>query len=665
MKTMKYITYVCVALLSVILYGCSDEVVNNSEPAAEGTLLNLYVGDIVTPGTRLAELGGAGSISEGTHPTNGDDKKNIGLYIYYEDDYKADILTKPYVRNLECEVKDGKIVPVDGSDIYIYDRMTIVAFYPYNSAADDYTFTSKDDEKRYPITENDYSYQYYIPYRAQTNVNPTNAYLVRLHLVPQQTVKIQVVLVSDDPDLFPDATTKTDGVVKIVPSIDPQDAGSGEDKRENWVDIIEQPYGSAPSPTSSGMHVQRFTSYIWKNNEQKGTDNPHHGDNPNHYDNTFKKGDVLLQSDKLTLFFPEDLEVREGNVYRYGYNLTTGEMFIPTSDNLIYDASTLAGGSGGYQVCDIYLTDKGDWTPVNFSGTYDGGGHAVKNMKITQVPVDGNVGLFGSVTGSSVIKNLHLESPEIEVENTDPNQTLNIGGLVGQLNRALTPEEEAARIQAIENNLRESLPPGLPESVIQALLAELLKEDTGQGTSSVQGCKVSQPTIKVTGENVIVGGLAGIVGDDQSYKGEIKDSYVSEGSIEVNKDVDPNTYEKVWVGAFAGLVNGGSISRSYTTSSAEGYMQPTRPDTDPVEVAQGFTNVVDPVPAGTGVTDSFTKTLKGNTVDGVKEFGTSEWPSWGTSDEWPKANSTLDNYWGNMGSTPSNYPTLVWESRLQ
>ena len=286
-------------------------------------------------------------------------------------------------------------------------------------------------------------------------------------------------------------------------------------------------------------------------------------------------------------------------------------------------------------------------------------------MKITQVPVDGNVGLFGSVTGSSVIKNLHLESPEIEVENTDPNQTLNIGGLVGQLNRALTPEEEAARIQAIENNLRESLPPGLPESVIQALLSELLKEDTGQGTSSVQGCKVSQPTIKVTGENVIVGGLAGIVGDDQSYKGEIKDSYVSEGSIEVNKDVDPNTYEKVWVGAFAGLVNGGSISRSYTTSSAEGYMQPTPPDTDPVEVAQGFTNVVDPVPAGTGVTDSFTKTLKGNTVDGVKEFGPSEWPSWGTSDEWPKANSTLDNYWGNMGSTPSNYPTLVWESRLQ
>ena len=355
-------------------------------------------------------------------------------------------------------------------------------------------------------------------------------------------MKIQVVLVSDDPDLFPDATTKTDGVVKIVPSIDPQDAGSGEDKRENWVDIIEQPYGSAPSPASSGMHVQRFTPYIWKNNEQKGTDNPHHGDNPNHYDNTFKKGDVLLQSDKLTLFFPEDLEIREGNVYRYGYNLTTGEMFIPTSDILIYDASSLASGSGGYQVCDIDLTEKDEWTPVNFSGTYDGGGHAVKNMNITQAPVDGNVGLFGSVTGSSVIKNLHLESPVIEVENAEPDRTLNVGGLVGQLNRALTPEEEAARIQAIEDNLRESLPRA-PRVGDQAR-GRTLEEDTGQGTSSVQGCKVSQPTIKVMGENVIVGGLARMVGDDQNYKGEIKDSYVSEGSIEVNKYVDPNTHER-------------------------------------------------------------------------------------------------------------------------
>jgi hypothetical protein len=116
--------------------------------------------------------------------------------------------------------------------------------------------------------------------------------------------------------------------------------------------------------------------------------------------------------------------------------------------------------------------------------------------------------------------------------------------------------------------------------------------------------------------------------------------------------------------SFAGSGQWGFLSREFQ-NSAEGYMQPTPPDTDPVEVAQGFTNVVDPVPAGTGVTDSFTKTLKGNTVDGVKEFGPSEWPSWGTSDEWPKANSTLDNYWGNMGSTPSNYPTLVWESRLQ
>lgn len=671
MKTMKYITYLFGVLLASFLYGCSDEVVNHPEPDAKGTLLNLYVGDIATHGTRLAELGGSGSISDGRSPSKGDNKENIGLYIYYTDDYNADNLTKPYVRNMECKVEGGKIIPVDGSNIYIYDRMTIVAFYPYNAAADDYTFSSRADEKKYPITENDYSYQYYIPYRAQANVNPTNAYMVTLYLEPQQTVKIQVVLVSDDRALFPDATSQTDGVVKIVPGIDPQDAATGEDRRENWVDIVQQPYGSEPEPASSGMHVQRFTSYIWKNNDPKNAANPHHGDNSNHHDNTFKKGDVLLKSDKLTLFFPEDLQISEGNVYRYGYNLTTGEMFIPTSDNLIYDATSfraLASGGEGYQVCDIDLKDY-PWTPLDFSGTYDGGGHAIKNMEIKSVPDDGNVGLFGSVTGNSIIKNLHLENPVIEVENTDPTKVLNVGALVGQLNRALTPEEEERRIQALKDALEESLPPGLPESVIQALLADLLKEQEGDGVSRVQGSKVTNPTIKVMGDNVVVGGLAGVVGNDQNYRGDIKDAYVSGGTIEVNKGVNPNTYEDVWVGAFAGLVNGGSISRSYTTASAEGYVKPTPtvpvdPDAQPEEVGKGFTNIVDPVPAGTGVTDSFTANLKNNTEAGVTEFSTS-WPSWGTTAEWPKANSTLGNCWGDMGSAPSAYPLLVWESRLQ
>lgn len=657
-RTMKYIIYACAVLLTVAFYSCSDDRLEHEQPIkADGTLLNLYIGSVDQPSTRLAEL----TVDEISKDNRG--KKNVGLYIYYQDDYSANDLTKPYVRNLECEVLDGKIVPKDKGDIYIYDRMTIVAFYPYNSDANDYTFKSKNDEKRYPITEGDYSRQYYIPYRAQANVNPTNAYYVSLNLVPQQTVKIQVVLVSDNESLFPENTDGKDGKVKLVPGIDPQ--GDAEDRRENWVDIVAQPYGGTPDPASSGSHVQRYTSYIWRNNDPKSINNPHHGDTPNHNDNTFKKGDVLLQSDKLTLFFPEDLNIQEGNVYRYGYNITTGEMFIPTSDNLIYDVASLASaGGGGYQVCDVDLKDVVNWTPVNLTGTYDGGGHAVKNMKITGIQADRNVGLFGSVTGDgAMVKNLYLEEPVITVTNPDENQTLHVGSLVGQLNRALTPEEIEQRIAALRDELAASLPPGLPQSVIDALLADLIKDYTGGGTSNIQGCKVSEPVITVRGNNVVVGGFAGTVGSDKDYKGAIKDSYVSGGSVKVNTD-DASKGENVWVGAFAGVLKGGTITNSYTTATAEGYVKPTLPATEPEDVAKGFANVVTPTPTETGVSGSFTADLKENAESGVSEFSSASWPSWGTTAEWPKANSTLGNYWGNLGSTPSNYPTLVWETPL-
>ncbi|MPN01487.1 hypothetical protein SDC9_148696 [bioreactor metagenome] len=158
-------------------------------------------------------------------------------------------------------------------------------------------------------------------------------------------------------------------------------------------------------------------------------------------------------------------------------------MFIPTSDNLIYDAKSLAAaGGGGYQVCDIDLKDNGEWTPVNLTGTYDGGGHAVKNMKINQTPVtSANIGLFGSVTGNgSLIKNLHLEKPEINVDFSGATATdmCNVGGLAGQMNRALTPEEVQA---LLESQLAILKTLGLPQSVIDALLADLylLRKTTG------------------------------------------------------------------------------------------------------------------------------------------------------------------------------------------
>ena len=667
-KAFKYIVFLSAFALAVAFQSCSEDVINQPGMTGEGTLLNLYVGDISGPSTRLAELGGSGNINDDHHG-----KSNIGLYIYYEDDYSEGTLSKPYVRNLECEVVDGRIVPVDDSDIYIYDRMTIVAFYPYNGAAADYTFTSKNDEKRYSITESDYSQQHYIPYRAEANVNPTNAFYVNLTLHPVQTTKIQVVLVTSNPDDFPDATTQTNGVVKLVPGIDPQNnvEGATGDRRENWIDIVEQPYGSAPEPASSGLHVRRYSTYIWRND---GADDPHHGGPPNHNDNTIKKGDILLQSEKLTLFFPQDVNIQESYVYRYGYNIDTGEIFIPTSENLIHDAASLAAaGGGGYQVCDIDL-DGMEWTPVNLVGTYDGGGHAVKNMTITQAPTtSANVGLFGSASGSSLIKNLELVDPKINVHfsGADETETLQVGALVGQLNRALTAEE----IAEILKNQSISVPDGLPQSVIDALIAEMMQDYTGGNTSSIEGTKVSNPQITVTGNNVVVGGLVGSVGDGAEYIGEIKDSYVLGGKIAVNATDEETkiTYDNAQAGAFAGLLNNGGIANSYTTATAEAYVgkeEGTPPVIISEEVAKGFTNVEDHDPAlgiDQELIGNFTDDLKENTElgVGVAEFGPSSWPGWATyEDDWPVAASTLENYWGDLGEAPSTYPVLKWENRL-
>ncbi|WP_418894560.1 hypothetical protein [Limibacterium fermenti] len=661
-KTMKYITYLCAALLAVALYSCADDNLEPKPADKDGTLLNLYIGDIAQPATRLAELD-RDQISQ-----NHLGKQDISLYIYYQDDYDKDDLTKPYVRNLKCTVgSDGKIAPAnpsEGSGIYIYDRMTIVAFYPYNAAANDYTFKTKNDEKKYPITEGNYSNQFYIPYRAEANVNPTNAFFVNLVLYPVQTTKIQVVLTTSHLDLFPGATTQTDGVVKLVTSIDPKDATSG-DKRENWVDVIEQNYGSAPDPATSGQYVQRFSAYIWRNDD---ANDPHHGSNKNHNDNTIKKGEVLLQSDKLTLFFPEDVAIHEGRVYRYGYNIDTGELFIPTSDNLIYDAATLkAAGGGGYQVTDIDLKDVANWTPVNLSGTYDGGGHKVKGLKIEQSGLTGdqNIGLFGSASGNSLIKNLELESPVINIDFSaaGANDVLKVGALVGQLNKALT-DKEIKNLLAAELAYYNGL--GLPQSVIDALVADRVKEFTG-GVSAIEGSKVSSPAITVKGNNVIVGGLAGEVGDDAIYKGAVKDSYVSGGTISVNAtEADKALYTNVQAGAFAGLLASGLITDSYTTATAVAYVKDgTVVPAASKEVAKGFANVAAPAPGTTTtITDSYTKARKNGDDANVKQFDV-QWPAWTSySGEWPVANSSLTTYWGSVGSSPSTYPALIWETRL-
>lgn len=668
-KIMKHIIFLGLALLFFLFYGCSENTIDNT-PSEKGTLLNLYVQ--AGANTRLAELGNVDNINT---PTDG--KQHIGLYIYYQDDYDNNDLTRPYIRNLECKVESGKLVPVNNNKIYVYDRMTIVAFYPYNANAS--KFNVKTDETEYPITESDYEQQTYIPYRAQTNVNPTNAYMANLDLIPQQTFKIELVLVAGNPADFPRSQDKQNGDIKLLPSIDAHTDvySNGIDRREFWVDRIDN-----FTPSTGGQYVRRYNAYIWKS----GIDDKHH-DGYKHNDNKIEKGDLLFQSNELTLLVPEAIDFGQRIVYRYGYNMNTGEIFVPTSENLVYDAETLQNAGSAYQVCDINLTGF-NWTPKKYyNGTYDGGGHAIKGLKINASP-SGNVndgtgkqgfGLFGSIIGNSTLKNINIDSPEITIDFTNPalTDTCYIGALCGIVNPTLPADQ-------IRSIVAGGVPSELSDIVKEALIEDLMKDFTNT-TSAIRGCKIEDPQITANGENIIAGGLCGSAGN-QKQKASIKDSYVSQTSpsagiaINAGSEEMKQRYENVHVGGFCGLVSAGSVTSSYgTLTTIHGYVKEEDTSTTPPtiiskDVSNGFCNVATGLPSGVTVSISGCYTEKEDVTTGVTKFSNgwpSSWPLFNggvlkTPDGWPTwpTQESLGDYdsWKDMGTQPSIYPTLIWES---
>lgn len=699
--TIKHILYMAAALLTLCFCGCADEAVVDTKPQKEGTLLNMYVS--TTPTTRLAELGSPNNMNDTKE--NKYEHKDVGLYIYYEDDYKAGDLSKPYIRNLRCTVQGNQLVA--NEEIYIYDRMTIVAFYPYNEAMSDEAnyFTTKQDEKAYPITESDYSKQYYIPYRAKTEVNPTNAYKITLGFSPQQTCKVEVVLVADSKDDFPTSPVdfKNDEAIKLLPTIDRYTDGTNEwksdkgDLRENWVDGIEDFPSDERTPLVGGKYVRRYTAYVWKS----GENDPHHDKDHKHHDNILKAGEQLFVSDKLILTVPYTVNLNEQIVYRYGYNLNTGEIFIPTSDRLVYDATSLKDVSVNsyrvYQVCDIDLS-KSDktWTPKTaFKGTYDGGGHKIMNLTINtkaadagKDPVKQSFGLFESISSESTLMNIDLVNPNITVDfSTNKKDTCYVGALCGLINPELTDEEK-------RKMLGNGLPPELSETVKKALIEDMLAEFDNSSTCYIRGCKVTNPIINVTGENVRVGGLCGGAGN-QKQKAEIKDSYVWQDSetnnsgdaigIAVNtKDEDQKKYTAAYAAGFCGIVSNGSIKNCYTTmEKVHAYVKEETPASgnNPVvttakDVAQGFYNSA-PKKEKVNVSVSGCYTMKEDTNEGVgnlKNAWPSDWPlfdddstvSNGGNVNYPGAYPayTWTDSWHGMGTEGSIYPTLVWEHPL-
>lgn len=609
----------------------------------EGAIAGIYVGLGVN--TRVTELPVVDSINyvgqSGLH--------NVGLCMYYTSDYSQGDLSKPYIRNMECEIVDGKLVPATDTNknIFIYDEMTLVAFYPYNADAPD--FTSKTDEEQYPITQMNYSEQTYIPYRGETTANPTNAYYISITLYPKHTFKMEIILVSENVSDFNDGNPD----LKVLPALDPVD--NTDPTKGTWAAWVDQIIPQ--QNTIGGMHVRKYIAYLWRTDE---------------LNLTIDRNEVLFKNGDFTLLATETINTQEQRVYRYGYNMTTGESFIPTSETLINDAVTLQEvsltNSAVYQVCDIDMSGAGAFTPLSIlNSTYDGGGHSISNLNITSM--NGNTaGLFGKITGNSIVKEVNLIDPVITISASD---TCYVGALCGRVNNELSSEELASLYANI------SLPPNLSDVVREAILGEMLGEITNT-TSQIIACRVENPTITVTGTYPRVGTVCGMVGDKpngNNYYGLVWDTYSLGGTLSVNSG-DPASNEGAKVGGFCGL-NEYYITRCYTTIEADditatGYETdnstgtPVQLETD---IWQGFANQGTQFTSGAGIVDCFAAAPDDNS--GVSLLSSSSWPSgWVTySGIWPInvvswTDYASNSYWYNMGTAgTTDYPSLHWERR--
>lgn len=124
----------------------------------------------------------------------------------------------------------------------------------------------------------------------------------------------------------------------------------------------------------------------------------------------------------------------KSETYGSDYYTEGTEVHILTADGFSYFAKRVADGVTYLNQTIILESDidlaSHEWTPIgtasnSFRGTFDGNGHTIYNLKITNSSTD--VGLFGYTTG--VVNNLILEDIDINVSGAT-----SVGGLIGNAN---------------------------------------------------------------------------------------------------------------------------------------------------------------------------------------------------------------------------------------
>lgn len=168
-------------------------------------------------------------------------------------------------------------------------------------------------------------------------------------------------------------------------------------------------------------------------------------------------------------------------------------------------------GSCFIQVDDITITSP-NWMPIGdagvgtrFTGSYDGGGHKIKDLRINvPTPLDSSTmqGLFGVVGLGGVISNVHLENVDIDVAASAGQYESFIGSLAGESLGTISGCSVTGTLDAAAYDIAAG---GLVGSVGGS-------QQIGYGVGSVTGC-TSNCTLNIacTYQTAHAGGLVGEV----------------------------------------------------------------------------------------------------------------------------------------------------------
>jgi len=265
---------------------------------------------------------------------------------------------------------------------------------------------------------------------------------------------------------------------------------------------------------------------------------------------------------------------------------------------------TNSAGKYYKQTADISLTS--DWTPIsNFQGHYDGDNFEITGLKITtaiEISYGSYAGLFGMLTNAEV-KNVRLIGVDITTPNgasigglagsvlsssienchvsgkitvTNPNSTLNVGGLVGNLIGSTTIKKSSSNTEIETTGKIEDIPgtgglvgyvggsaaPEITESFSRGKItsnsnAGGLVGATGLSTSGRLTVEKSFSAVAIeiaTNPKAAFGGLIGLANaTSNNTKINIKNSYAT-GSISRGSDVDAD------IGGFIGKINTGTTA---------------------------------------------------------------------------------------------------------